>query len=91
LIIIIRKTVWGRVHQAFVTNTGLPDVNIHPQFSNAKCIEVGMLLLLHMNQWFMTSLDVNEGEILFIPKLWWHHVVAEEPRFSMIIISSQSN
>ena len=26
-------------------------------------------------------IELNAGEMLYIPKLWWHHVVTMEPRF----------
>jgi len=63
-----RKRQWGRFHQSLVDMaTGLPDVSVYPQFSQATFIEI----------------DLRAGEILFIPKLWWHHVVTEEPSISV--------
>jgi len=58
-----RKCEWGRFHQAIVEEDGLPSINTFKQFKNAKCIEI----------------ELKAGEMLFIPKLWWHHVVTLEP------------
>eukprot|EP01114_Cavostelium_apophysatum_P016581 TRINITY_DN4753_c0_g1_i1.p1 TRINITY_DN4753_c0_g1~~TRINITY_DN4753_c0_g1_i1.p1 ORF type:complete len:369 (-),score=90.59 TRINITY_DN4753_c0_g1_i1:240-1346(-) len=63
-----RKKQWGRFHQSLVdVSNGLPNEDQFPQFKNAKFIEI----------------DLKGGEMLFIPKLWWHHVVTEEPSVSV--------
>lgn len=58
-----RRQVWGRFHQAIVDPvTGLPDPAQYPQFANAHCLAV----------------ELGPGDMLFIPKLWWHHVTTLE-------------
>lgn len=44
-----------------------PDLNKHPEFRNATCIDIVL----------------SAGEMLFIPKLWWHHVRTLEPSISV--------
>jgi hypothetical protein len=62
-----RKDIWGRFHQAIVDIGGLPNADDYPQYKDAKYIEI----------------ELKEGEILFIPKLWWHHVETIEPSISV--------
>eukprot|EP01139_Manchomonas_bermudensis_P021606 Amastigsp_a683668_23.p1 type:complete len:379 gc:universal Amastigsp_a683668_23:1167-31(-) len=35
-----------------------PDLAAHPRFASARCVEI----------------ELGPGDLLFIPKLWWHHV-----------------
>eukprot|EP01116_Phalansterium_solitarium_P013552 TRINITY_DN30937_c0_g1_i1.p1 TRINITY_DN30937_c0_g1~~TRINITY_DN30937_c0_g1_i1.p1 ORF type:complete len:402 (+),score=133.98 TRINITY_DN30937_c0_g1_i1:85-1290(+) len=62
-----RKTRWGRFHQSMVDAGGLPSAARYPQFAGADCLQI----------------DLRAGEMLYIPKLWWHHVVTEEPSISV--------
>jgi len=65
--LIPRKNIWGRFHQAVVSVGGLPRTSDYPLFSKAIYI----------------SIELNAGEMLYIPKLWWHHVVTLEPSISI--------
>jgi len=62
-----RRCVWGRFHNAEIDHHGLPDPKLHPEFANAKCI----------------SIELQAGDLLYIPKLWWHHVTTLEPSISV--------
>jgi hypothetical protein len=44
-----------------------PDFDKHPEFRNAVSIDI----------------ELSAGEMLFIPKLWWHHVRTLEPSISV--------
>ena len=44
-----------------------PDLEKHPEFKDAKILEI----------------ELNPGEMLFIPKLWWHHVTTTEPAIAI--------
>ncbi|EGC33788.1 hypothetical protein DICPUDRAFT_154113 [Dictyostelium purpureum] len=44
-----------------------PDYNLYPEARSAICINV----------------ELNQGEILYIPKLWWHYVKTLEPSISL--------
>ena len=56
---ISRKHEWGHCHQALVDIEDISQREQFPEFfENAKYIEV----------------ELKVGEMLFIPKLWWHHV-----------------
>ncbi|PRP73186.1 hypothetical protein PROFUN_03500 [Planoprotostelium fungivorum] len=61
------KKFWGKFHQAVVDADGLPDPVENPSYARCRYIEV----------------DLREGELLFIPKLWWHHVTTTEPSVSI--------
>ena len=47
------------------------DQNLHPEFNKALGIEF----------------VINEGEVLFIPAYWWHHVTSLEPSISVSFTS----
>jgi len=44
-----------------------PDLEKYPEFKNASYLEI----------------ELNAGEMLFIPKLWWHHVTTLEPSIAI--------
>ena len=62
-----RVKTWGRFHNAEVDSTGLPNITTNPEFLNAEVINI----------------ELQQGDILYIPKLWWHYVHTLEPSIAI--------
>jgi len=62
-----RKSEWGLFHHAAVDDIENPNFDLFPEVKNAVGIDA----------------VIEQGEMLFIPKLWWHHVRTLEPSISL--------
>eukprot|EP01132_Coremiostelium_polycephalum_P008281 gene8281-10175_t len=62
-----RKNEWGLFHHAKIVDVENPDYEKFPEFRNAMALDVVL----------------EQGEMLFIPKLWWHYVKTLEPSISL--------